>query len=606
MLSSCCTLASQTGPVVAVQLLVLLATAAVVATILGRLKLESIPGYLIAGALVGPHVLGLVGESEAIEQISQLAIILLMFGIGLHLDIASIRRGMIHIVTVGIVSTALFSAIGWGVLVFAGVRPPAALVLAMALAMSSTAVLVRTLMARRESRATYGRVTLGVAIVQDLLTVVVMAALPPIAQWAGAAVMGSEVVGSGAEASGWVDLVVKGAIAVGSVAAMLVLGRLLLPRLLHEVSKVGSGELVLVVSAAIALGAAITTGLVGLSPEMGAFLAGLLLALTPFRYQLSGQMAPMRDLLMAIFFTVVGLNFRPSLLVEDWWIIGLSLVGVVAIKTLLIAATAWMAGMSAPSALIAGTYLGNAGEFTLIVLGAAGGAMGIVTDRQEGDAIAVVIASLIISPLLVGPVHHLAARVTGLPTSPFGKSAALRERTQRTQVEAASPPRPEDQGEVVPAEASPDGSTQVQRHVIIAGFGPVGRSIADRFEVAGIPYVVIELNTTTVERQSARGRRIVYGDVTNSEVLESAGVHRADAVILTFPDDEAMLRACEAVRAMAPTAFIAARTSFLSGSFRAQQLGADHVTVEEIATAQAMEKEVLAKLKSRYSATVEA
>jgi CPA2 family monovalent cation:H+ antiporter-2 len=149
----------------------------------------------------------------------------------------------------------------------------------------------------------------------------------------------------------------------------------------------------------------------------------------------------------------------------------------------------------------------------------------------------------------------------------------------------------------------PDDATPLLRpkHVIIAGFGPVGRALADRFAIQHVHFTVVELNASTVKRQSLLGRKVVYGDITNREVLEQAGIHHADAIILTIPDDEATLRACHAIRELAPHVFIAARTNFLSGKFTAMALGADVVTVEEVATAQTMEREVLEGL-GRYLA----
>jgi len=594
-------LASASAPRLAVDLLILLAAAATVAMVLRKFRLESIPGYLIAGVLVGPRALGLIGADNAVAEVSELAIILLMFGIGLHLDVSTMRRGIVHILLVGVLTTLAFIVLGWGALVAGGVPSPAALTLALAAAVSSTAILVRLLVARREVRAPHGRVTLGVSIVQDLMSVAVMAALPAIAGWAG--VVPSGVFGGVAvDAPGWAAPLMRAGVGLGGVAVLLVAGRLFLPRLLQEVARVGSGELVLVVSAVLALGAAITTSLLGFSPEMGAFLAGFLLASTPFRYQLSGQLAPMRDILMAVFFTTVGLNVDPRLLATDWWIILVSVVGVIGAKWVILGVASWAAGMTASSASLTGAYLANAGEFTLVILAAAGAA-GILSDHQQGDAIAVVIATLIASPLLLRPAHALAERLGGVPLASWVKSSALRERASA----AETPGVPDGQETTAPQDAGAvDGAAGGEagagppvprlRHVIIAGFGPVGRTLADRFAVLGVPFTVIELNAATVQRQAVLGRPVVYGDVTNPEVLESAGVGHADAVLLTIPDDEATLRACRAIRALAPDVFIAVRTNFLSGKFVAHQLGADLVTVEEVATAQAMEREVLAAL----------
>lgn len=565
-----CTLANASQAPLALQLLVMLATAAVVATLFRRFKLELIPGYLLAGVLVGPHAIGFVKDPAAVESISQLAIILLMFAIGLHLDVSSIRRGLAPILFVGAVSTILVTLTTWALLGAFGLSAPRGLVLAMALSMSSTAVAVRILMSRREGRTPHGRVTLGVSIVQDLLSVVVMALLPPLAKWAG---VESAMTVPGRQLPAWAEFLSAAGISLGGITVMILGGRILLPKVLGYVAKVGSSELVLVVSAAIALGAAVGTSAIGFSAEMGAFLAGFLLAATPFRYQLAGQLAPMRDLLMAVFFTAVGMNVSPTMVAQHWGAVLLGAVGLVALKTLVIGASAWSAGLTGRASLLTGVYLGSAGEFSLVVLAAAS-ATGMLTPAQVGTSIALVIVSLVLAPMLVGPAHAAGQRLERLNPPAWARSSSLRAH-----------------GADTPGHAVPVG-----RHVIIAGFGPVGRTLADRFSVLGIPFTVIELNPRTVQRQATLGRPIIYGDATNSDVLESAGIEHADAVLLTIPDDDATLRACQAIRAAAPDIFIAARTNFLSGKFQAHQLGADLVTVEEIATAQAMERDVLEHL----------
>ncbi len=563
----------------AIDLMVIFASAALVAALFQRFRLESIPGFLIAGVLVGPHVLGLVQDSPRIEQISGLAVILLMFGIGLHLDVGSIRRGMVHFLGIGIVSTLAFVVLAWIGLRVVGVSGPVALLLAMAASISSTAVFVRVVSSRKEMRAVHGRTGLGVSIAQDVLSVAILALVPVVARGATGTVEGTT---DGSTLPGWLEFLAAAGKGLGGVMVMLAVGRFVLPRLLHLVAKAGSGELMLVVSASVALVAAVGTKVLGFSPEMGAFLAGLLLASTPYRYQLSGLLSPLRDLLMAIFFTAVGLAVDPTLMLDHFWVVMGGVAAVMIVKTGLISVTAWAGGVSAPSALLTGVYLGNAGEFTIVILGAAAAAGGVSAGEQS-LGVTVVILSLIATSFVIGPSHAVAALLKRVPICGLFSGEGLN----------------------APVPTIVTDHSAVSGHVIIAGFGPVGRSLADRFDLLGMSYVVVELNSKTVERQAARGRRVVYGDVTNPEVLESAGIHRADAVILTFPDDEVMLRACAAVRALAPSAFVAARANFLSASFRAQQMGADHVTVEEIATAQAMEREVLAKLVKR-SAKIEA
>jgi monovalent cation:H+ antiporter-2, CPA2 family len=563
---------------VAIDLMLILLVASVVATIFARLKLEAIPGYLVAGALVGPHAFGWVGTSESVEQISNLAVVLLLFSIGLQLDTRSLGKGMANILGIGVASTAAMTAIAFPILIAGGLSPGASLAIAMAVSLSSTAVLVRVAGARRETRSVHFRVGLGVSIVQDLASVVMLAVLPFLAP--------GRVTGEGERSSvleaewlqslpAWAEVIARAGVGVGGILALMLVARLLLPVMLKWISRTGSTELMLVFSGAVALAAAIGTSFLGFSAEMGSFLAGFLLAATPFRHQLVGQFAPVRDILMAVFFTAVGLNVDPEVLARAWPVVALGCVGLLAAKVFSIGLTGWALGLSPRSALLTSIYLGNAGEFALVVIKTAV-ALGILTNDQSGLTIAVVVASLIVSPMLVGPANKLAHRLAKLPFAWWIRTSALRE-----------------------PEAGAEGEGGDAK-VVIAGFGPVGRAVADRLEVAGVSIAIIELNAHTIERQSRIGkRRMVFGDVTNAEVLESAGVSHAAAVILTVPDEETSLRACRQVRQLNPTAFIAVRTAFLSGMFQATQLGADHVVVEELATADVMQREVIAQLRKR-------
>jgi CPA2 family monovalent cation:H+ antiporter-2 len=281
---------------------------------------------------------------------------------------------------------------------------------------------------------------------------------------------------------------------------------------------------------------------------------------------------------------------------SNWWIVLLGLVAVIGFKAMAIGGCGYIAGMTAPSALTCAVYLANAGEFTLVVLTAAQG-LGILTDAQVGIAVGVTMLSLVVTPMLTEPVHSWAGKVARVPTSPWVKSAALRE--------PASSSTESQVGDV----STPELRT-LPRHVIIAGYGPVGRAVADRLAVSGVSFTVVELNANTVQRGQLAGKRVIYGDITNHEVLEHSGVHWSDAIVLAIPDDEAVLRAIRAIREVSPGIFIAARSNFLSGKFRAMELGANVVTVSEVATAVAMEREfldgVLEHVRSRAGASAPA
>lgn len=572
-------------------MVVVLFSAAVIATIFRRLKLQIIPGYLIAGAIVGFVAQRFQWSLGDLESISQFATVLLLFTIGLQLELGELRRSMVSIIGVGVGSTLAVAAGCWAVGAVFGLAGPAALAIGLAMSISSTAILLRVLQERRELHQTHGRLCVGVSIAQDLLSIVMLGALPAIAAWT--------VVddAAGGDRPSVTQMLLSAGVGTLGLLVMLILGRTALPWLLSLVADIGSRgmagrsgfgsrELVLVASAAIALGAAVVTKVLGFSAELGAFLAGLLLAFTPFRTQLAGQFEPLRDLLMAIFFTTVGLLLNvPDIAAMMVPILaGVALLFV--IKVVVIGLFAWGFGSSGPLSVLAAIYLGNAGEFSLVLLSAAGRTtpVPILTTSQLSAAIAVVVLSLFLSPFAFGYAHQIAQKLQGI--GPPGWTRSLRDKIQRDAAQAHS----DEEHDAKPA----------LRHVVIAGFGPVGRHLAARLSLQQISYTVIELNPNTVKRQSQLGKSIVYGDVTTPEVLESAGMRRADAFVLTIPDDDASHRAIAIARQLAPGVFIACRTSYLSGAFRAYEAGADHAVVEEVVTADAMEKQIFEKIAERW------
>ncbi|GJQ29831.1 MAG: potassium efflux system protein [Phycisphaerae bacterium] len=560
-------LAQVAGGSEALDLLVVLATAGAVALGFARLRLPPVPGYLIAGAVIGPSAVGLVSTPQTITGLGQLSTILLMFIVGLQLDMTRVRLGLFSIIWAACLATALTAALAWPVAWCLTGSLPAGLTIAMAMSIAATAVPLRTLEQRRELHSTYGRLAFGITLFQDLLAVGMLALLPVLALWSRAAAPTNE--GDGLSVP-----VGRGALAIAGIIALVLVGRVLLPRLLRAAGKVG-GEVLIVVSAAVALGAAVLSSALGFSPELGAFLAGFLLASTPFRHQIAGQLIPMRDLFLAVFFTVVGMSIPLVAFVDGWWVVLVGFVALGVVKVMGIAAASWALGATPRFALLAAVTLAPAGEFTLIMLAQARAA-GVLDETQGGYATAVVGLSIIAAPLIVR-LGHAARWVDRLPCAPWLQSSALR-RGHEDESGSDQPPT---------------------FHAIIGGFGPVGRAVADRLERDGARVTVVELNPRTVERQVKVGRRVVYGDISNPGVLESAGLAGAGAVILTAPDDEAMLRACEAVRAMNPTVFLAVRVSVLSIALRARAIGADHAIIEEVVTAEAMADQVVRDVRRR-------
>jgi len=540
---------------VAVDLLAVMACAGLVPLLLHRLRIALIPGYLIAGVIIGP-LLGVVNEAERIEEMASLAIVLLMFTIGLHLDFRSFRSALGPIVAVGVISTALNTLlIGLAAMAF-GLAWQSALVIGMALAMSSTAAVLKLLQQRRELNRPHGRLAFGVLIMQDLAVVAVLAVIPLLA-----------AAGDSGKGAISID---RAVLQLAVVGLLILFGRVVLTRVLAYAVRVGGAELVLVIGAGAALGAAVATAAVGLSGELGAFVAGMILATSPVRHQLSGQLAPLRDLFMALFFTVVGLAVDPATIGGAWWVLLITVPLLMVVKFLVLSFFSWAGGASPAVSVRTGMVLAQSGEFSLVVLMAAG-RLEILDSRVEALVIATVFVSLLLTPALIAASGHIGF-VGGLSrVAPWVRDAVFVERPGAAEGRAPS-------------------------QVIIAGFGPVGRACAERLDKAGIRFTIIELNSRTVHTQGRLGRSILYGDATNPSVLESAGIEDARALILTILDEQAMLQACRVARHANPDVFIAARAAVLSHALHAKEIGANAVMVDEIAAALAMSDEVVKRL----------
>ncbi|MCB9846658.1 MAG: cation:proton antiporter [Phycisphaeraceae bacterium] len=557
------------GP--ALDLLVVLAGAGVVSLALGRLRLAAIPGYLIAGVLLN---LVYTPEERNIEQVSHLAVVLLMFGIGLHLDLSHLKRSALTIIGAGVVSTLLSAVLITLLSLGFGQAWPTAIAIGMALSMSSTAVVLRIFLERREMSSVRGRVALGVLITQDLLVVAALAAIPVLASLAGAGSAG----GQGPDLR---SLASNGLVAVGGIGLFIFAGSTLLPRLLEFAAKV-SKEVMLVLAAAVVLSSSMLTTWLKLSPELGAFLAGFLLAGTPFRFQLAGQIAPLRDLFMAVFFTAVGLKINLSDMAQVWWVVLLGGTLVALLKAASIGVSCWLLGTSSAVAIATGFALSQAGEFSLVMQSLAA-SRGLLNEHANAAVIGVVVVSLILTPGLMALGRRAADRFgTRIAPPPWVHSGGLCD-------------APDSEGDEEDAGALPE---EGRFRVVVAGFGPAGRAVVDRLLAAKVHVTILELNADTVRTQRRLGRDAYYGDATNPEVLDSVGVAESNAFVITFPDDDATLRACRVARSMAPNICIAVRVSALSRALQAKQLGANHVTVEEVATADAMARDVIRDLRS--------
>lgn len=572
------TLAAQTPSPLTYDLLIVLGVAAAIAIVLQRLRLAIVPAYLIAGAIVGPGALGLVHSPDNLDAIGRLAILLLMFGVGLELRLSTLRNGAAWLFAAGVLSSVMTALMGWPVAMLFGLHGPGAMLVSMALSLSSTAVVLRILAQRREMHHMTGRLAFAVLIMQDLIVVGFLAAIPALAHWAHAGVAVAQTPAPDAP-RGPGEMFGVGVARVASVAGLVILGRITLPRLLLEAAKSGSAELMTVLAVAAALAAGVATQALGFSPALGAFLAGFVLSETPFRHQLSGQIGPARDLFVAVFFTSLGMFLDVQVVTEHWWAILLAGIAMSAVKSLVIGGSCWALGATPATAIMVGVALSQAGEFSLVVLQAAQPFNIVAADIISG-AIGVVVLSLILTPMLMRLGRLLAPIASHAPVAPWTKRSPL----SRTGDNATN---------------SSDLETPVRMQTVIGGFGPIGRAVALRLDEANVAYTIVELNPHTVRAEDRAGHNVVYGDIGSDEVLRSAGIERADALIVTIPDMDAAIRACQTARKLSPDLFILCRAPLLARHAQAKGQGADVVVIDELAAAQAMQREIVRALADR-------
>ncbi|MFG0331545.1 MAG: cation:proton antiporter [Phycisphaerales bacterium] len=556
-------LAAEADHLVTLDLFVIFGVAALVAMSLHRLGMAIVPGYFLVGAIVGPGGLGLVESGSGIDEVSHLAVILLLFGIGMHLDLTVLKREAGPMLTAGVGSVIVTVLVLWPIALLFKLPGAAALVVAMAFSLSSTAVVLRIIAERRELRRPHGRMSLAILIVQDLLVIGMLASLPAIGAWSAGA-SGAELdTGSVTQAIG------RALAAIGVVGVMVLAGVFILPRIVEEAARARSRELLTILGLAVALGASYTTQRLGFSAELGAFIGGVILSTTPFRHEMLGHLAGLRDVFMAVFFVAIGMSLDLAAIAPVWWAILAAGLVLGLVKAIVIGVAAWAVGVGGGAAIIIGLSLAQAGEFSILVL-QRGERFGVLTENTAGLGVSIVVFTLFITPAIMAFGRWVAPRLSGhIPSAPWISSRA-----------EESAITPDEKGEGRPHTA------------IVAGFGDIGRQVTAMLESSGFECVIVELNAFTVRTESRRGRRMIYGDISDPETLESAGADHATALVVTTPDDEATVRACRAARALSAELFIAARTIFPKGGKLATEAGADVVIVDERATGGEIERAI--------------
>ncbi len=513
-----------------------------------RLKLSPLVGYLVAGVVVGPFTPGFVADQDLAAELAEIGVILLMFGVGLHFSLKDLLSVRAIAIPGALAQIGLATGLGLGLALLLGWGVEAGIVFGLALSVASTVVLLRALQERRIIQTERGKIAVGWLIVEDLAMVLALVLLPT---WAG--IRTEMAAAGGFTFDQAADIAVALGLTLGKVllfmALMLVVGKRVIPWLLHRVVHMGSRELFRLAVLAIALGVAMgASELFGVSFALGAFFAGMIMGESELSQQAANETLPLRDAFAVLFFVSVGMLFDPMILIENPW----PLLATVAIIVVGKAAAAWaimaIFRQSRSSSALISASLAQIGEFSFILAGLGVG-LGLLPEEGRDLILGGAILSILVNPLAFIVADRLAPKATPA------------------------------------ADAAPAGS--IGRAVLV-GYGRVGSLIGKALDDARAEYVVIEDRQDVVAALHARGVPATEGNAVSADTLKGAAVDRADLMFVTVPDGFEAGRIVEIARELNPKIKIFARAHSDAEVEHLKGFGADLIISGEREIAQAM------------------
>jgi monovalent cation:H+ antiporter-2, CPA2 family len=558
-------------------LITTIAAAFFIAWVLGvvthRLGLSPMVGYLIAGMVIGPYTPGFVGDLHLASQLAEVGVILLMFGVGLHFRVgdlwavkgAAIPGAVGQSLVATLVGMGAFAAFGWPV--------KAGIMIGLAMAVASTVVLMRVLTDNNLLDSVHGHVAVGWLIVEDIFTVVVLVLIPVL----GVEGTAPEHSVATAPAGGlWAALgsaLLKLAVLVGLITLV---GSRLVPWIMVRIARLRSRELftltVLVLSITVAAGSA---ALFGASLALGAFLAGMVVAQTPVSQQAGADILPMRDAFAVLFFVAVGMQFAPSFLVQQPWMLLAALAIVMLLKPATALIVVALSGYGARTGLTVALGLAQIGEFSFI-LSELARRHRLLPDAAHNVLVATAILSIALNPVLFRALNPLESWLKRRPRV----WRLLNLRVSRS-VEAAN------------AVAAEQVRTLTAPLAIVVGYGPVGQSVERLLRESGFATAVIDLNMDTVGALNREGRTAIFGDASQAEVLHQAGIRKADYLVVTLPHSVNRGPLLATARQANPSVQIFVRARYLKEGRDLEQSGATGAIYEEAEAAVALVRMLL-------------
>ena len=499
-----------------------------------KLKIPALVGYLFAGILIGPTTPGFVADMTIAAQLSEIGVMLLMFGVGLHFsleDLLSVRRVAIP---GAVIQMSVATLLGMGMAIWWGYSFGAALIFGVSLSCASTVVLLKALEAKNILESMNGRIAVGWLVMEDLATVLVLVLLPPLAN-----LLGGNAPASHDQSSLFITVGQTLLQVIAFIVITLFVGKRVIPWCIWQVSRTGSRELftlsVIAVAVSIAYGA---SELFGVSFALGAFFAGMVLRESEFSHRAAEKSLPLRDAFAVLFFVAVGMLFQPQILITK----PLEVLCVVAIIILgkSLAAALLVLALRYPlhTALTVAASLAQIGEFSFI-LASLGMTLGLLPQEGYSLILAGAIISITLNPFIFNTLTPISRWI--LKHSAYARHLDARKDPSTKLPENDEPSLP-------------------KGHVVLVGYGRVGKRISEALKKQNLPYMIVEQNRTLVESLRHQGFNAISGDATDADILHNAHIHEAAMLIIATPDAINVRKIAEVSRSLNPTIELILRT----------------------------------------------
>ncbi|HLM00773.1 MAG TPA: cation:proton antiporter, partial [Pyrinomonadaceae bacterium] len=540
-------------------LLIILLVSVPVAFLCLRLKLPLLVGLMLTGIVIGPYGLGLIKELEAIEILAEIGVMLLLFTIGLEFSLRRLREMQRLVLIGGGLQVALTVAATAGVAVLFGREIKQAIFFGFLVALSSTAIVLKSYAERNEIDSPHGRAGVGILLFQDI-SIVLMMLLVPILGGTGEASFGAIVKTLG-----------------GSLVALVLIvlaAWFVVPKLIRQVVRLRSPEVLILTVVLLALGLSWVTSHYGLSLALGAFIAGMVIADSDYSHQVTADILPFRDVFNSLFFVSIGLLLSLGALVENLSTVALWIVLLIVGKALIVWSVVQLLGFPQRVAAMTALGLAQIGEFSF-VLAKSGRAVDLLPDGDYQSFLAASIISMMATPFMIAAAPR------------FGYFAQSVFKDRRDAGEAA------DGGE---EDIHLTSSGGLNNHVIIVGYGLNGRNLARVLRAVLVPYTILDLNADVVREAKEKGEKINFGDATRREVLHHAHIENANALVLAMSDPQAGRRTVKQARELNENIYIVVRTRYTSEITELLELGANEVIPEEFETS----IEIFSRVLLRY------